>query len=128
MTMREKLAADLGLKLLALALAIALWLYVTGGKDTELAVEVPVKVINLAPGVALATQPPARLDVRVAGPALILRRLRPDKMVVSLDMRRVQAGSVAFPALDRLVPVPAGIRVVRISPAAIQLTVLTAEK
>lgn len=126
MSVRGRLLYNLDLKLLALALAIILWLYATGGKEAEVAVEVPVRVINLAPGLALAGQLPARLEVRLAGPAIILKRLHPDRMVVSLDMGLVQGGSVAFSSLDRLVPVPAGTRVVRVSPATIELTVRAA--
>ena len=126
MNMREKLLHNLNLKLLALALAVVLWFYVAGWKEAEVSVEVPVRVVNLAPGLALTGQPPDRLDVRIVGPAIILKRLHEDKMVVSLDMRQVKAGSVAFPSLDRLIPVPAGIRVVRVSPATIELAVRTA--
>jgi hypothetical protein len=123
MNVRERLFHNLELKLLALALAVILWFYVAGGKSAEVTIEVPVKVIDLPPGLALVAQPPDHLDVRVAGPTIILKRLRQDKMVVSLDMGQVKAGSVAFSALDQRVPVPAGIRVVRVSPATIELAV-----
>ncbi len=128
MSVRERLLHNLDLKLLATALAVVLWLYVTAGKEAEVAVAVPVRVVNLSAGLALADQPPDRLDVRVVGPALALRRLHPDKMVVSLDMGQVKVGSVAFPSLDQLVPVPPGVRVVRVSPASIKLTVQTVNK
>ncbi len=123
MRVRERLFHNLDLKLLAIALAVVLWLYVTAGKEAEVAVAVPVRVVNLAAGFALVSQPPGRLDVRVVGPAIILRRLHPDRMVVLLDMGEVKAGSVAFPSLDRRIPVPPGIRVVRVSPATIELVV-----
>ncbi len=125
MSIRERISHNLGLKLLALALAVCLWLYVAGGKEEEVAVEVPVRVTNLAQGFVLASQPPDRLEVSVVGPPTILRRLHPDEMVVSLDMTKVKAGSVAFSSLDRRVPVPAGIRVVRVAPATIELAVRT---
>ncbi len=123
MNVREWILHNLGLKLLSLALAVCLWLYVAGGKEEEMAAAVPVRVTNLAPGLVLVSQPPDRLDVCIVGPPTILRRLHPDKMVVSLDMGKVKAGSVAFASLDRRIPVPTGIRVVRVSPATIELAV-----
>lgn len=125
MSMRERLLHNLNLKLLAVALAVALWFYVTGGKEAEMTVAVPVRVTNLATGLALASQPPDRLDVRVVGTAITLRRLHPDRMVVSLDMGGVNAGSVAFSSLDQRIPVPPGVRVVRVFPATIELAVQT---
>ncbi len=126
MSVREWLFHNLDLKLLAIALAVVLWLYVTAGKEVEVAVAVPVRVVNLTAGLALVSQPPDRLYVRVVGPAIILRRLHPDRMVVLLDMGQVKAGSVAFTSMDRRIPVPAGIRVVRVSPATVELAVRTA--
>jgi hypothetical protein len=125
MNVREKLTHNLGLKLLAIALAVVLWCFVVGGREAEREIAVPVRVINLAPGLALAGQPPDRLAVRVVGPEIILRRLHPDEMVVSLDMGQVKSGNVAFSALDQRIPLPAGIRVVRVSPATIELAVRT---
>jgi YbbR domain-containing protein len=65
--LREALLGNLGVKLMALSMAIALWSYATGKYTGELTCEVPVQ-ITYPPGYTLLQQSVRELKVKLKGP------------------------------------------------------------
>ena len=121
MTWRETWTHNLGLKALSLFLAALLWLFVTAGQESELDLQVPVLFENLSPGLAVVSQPPSRLDVRVAGPKIVLMRLRTERLAVVLDLKNAGEGTTGFPGPEKAIRFPDGVRVTRVAPAVIEL-------
>jgi hypothetical protein len=115
------LTHNIGQKALSLALAAVIWLFVTAEKEAEIGVEVQVGVKNLAPGLVIANQLPPRIDVRLAGPKIALLRLHTVRPVLLLDLQGAREGATGFPGLDRSIPLPAGVRVTRVTPATIEV-------
>ena len=126
--MRERLTENWGLKALSLLLAALLWLSVTAAKEGEVAVKVPVRINNLAPRLALATKVPSSIDLRIAGPKIRLLCLAKESLVASLDLQGVGEGGVTFADVARTVALPVGLRVTRVNPATIELTLVKDEK
>jgi YbbR domain-containing protein len=121
MTWRETWTHNLGLKALSLFLAALLWLFVAAGQESELDLQVPVQFENISPGLAVVNQPPTRLDVRVAGPKILLMRLQTDRLVVVLDLKGAGEGTTGFPGPEKAIRFPDGVRVTRVTPAVIEL-------
>jgi len=122
MNIRHTLGGNLRLKALALALAILLWCFAMKGEETELAVSVPVRLVHLPPGLEAAGNTPDRLDVRIAVPKLLVGRVKPETLAASLDLSQAREGSLIFSSLDRCLNIPAGVRVVRVQPATVELS------
>jgi YbbR domain-containing protein len=121
MKMREMLTHNIGLKALSLFLASVLWLFVAAGQKSEIGLTLPVKVTNLPPGLAIANRLPARIDVRLAGPRIMLLRLNTDRHPVLLDLKGAGEGTTSFPELETKLSIPYGIRVTRMTPASIEV-------
>jgi YbbR domain-containing protein len=121
MNLREMLTHNLGLKALSLFLAMVLWLFVAAGMETEIGLSLPVVFAHLSPGLAVVNRPPARIDVRLAGPRIILLKLKAEPLPVLLDLQGVREGTTVFPALEMAIRVPEGVRVTRVTPAAIEV-------
>jgi hypothetical protein len=112
---------NLGLKVLSLVLAAALWLFVVAEKETEIGAAVPVEVKNLPRGLAIVNRTPSRVDVRLAGPRIALLKMRAVPPLLLLDLQGAREGITGFPGLEKDIPLPAGVRVIRITPDTIEV-------
>ena len=128
MNVREMLAHNLGLKILSLFLAVMLWLFVAAGMEAEIGLSLPVVFTHLSSDLAVVNQPPARLDVRLAGPRILLLKLKAAQLPVLLDLQGVREGTTGFPAVEMAIRVPEGVRVTRVTPAAIEVRLAKAGK
>ena len=108
-----------GLKLLSLAIALMLWMIVSGEETVERGLRVPLELQQLPAGVELAGDVPTTVDVRVRGGSSTLSRVGTGDAVAVLDLRSARAGRQVFPLTADQVRVPFGVDVVQIMPSAI---------
>lgn len=117
------IANNFSLKLVSVVMASLFWLYVVAGRDSEKRLQVPVEIINLAANLTLVEKPPERLEVDLSGSRLALLTVRPESLRLLLDMSEVGEGTVLFTNLENGVRVGSGLRVTRVYPGRIELTV-----
>jgi YbbR domain-containing protein len=110
------------LKLLSLAFACGLWLLVNAGeRDAEMTLLMPVELRNL-PAQFVVTGPQTDfIDLRLRGPRTLLSQLKSKK--IKLDLNGVRPGLSSFRVNADLLSLPRGVKVVRISPAQINLEI-----
>ncbi len=113
-------------RLLSLLLAGLLWLGVTLEHPGEVRLLVPVVLEHLPAGLLLASPPPAVLEVTVAGPRILLLRPWLTGASCALDLSQATAGASSFSALDGRFGLDPELKVVRVSPAALRLTLVKA--
>jgi YbbR domain-containing protein len=121
MNRREIVSHNLGLKALSLLLATLLWLFVAVEQESEIAVAVPVTFKNLGDGLTVSNQPPTNLDVRVAGPKILLLKIQAERPVAVLDLKGIREGTTSFPGLEKTLHLRTGLRVTRITPASVEV-------
>ncbi len=113
----------LGLKIMAIALATALWLTVAGEHVVERSMRVPLAVRNLPNTLEIVGDLPAAVDVRVRGSSAQLSRIDPGEVVAMLDLTNARTGSRLFHLRTDEVDVPYGIEVAQVMPPTLSLTV-----
>ena len=119
MTIRA-LSRDLPLKLLALALAVGLWLNVAREPVVERHLDVPLGIQNVPAGLELVEVPEA-VAVRVRGASSIVSGLAPGDVMAILDLTDEHPGPrrlFDMLAAGRL-QVPFGVEVTRVLPPTI---------
>ena len=111
-----------GLKLLSFAIAVMLWMVVSGDEIVERGLRVPLELQQFPAG--------ARVDGRSAVDRRRPRARRLDRVesrvadgdvVAMLDLRSAQPGQRVFPMTQDQVRVPFGVDVVQITPSAIAM-------
>ncbi len=111
---------NLGLKLLAAALAIGLWLSVAGEAMIERGFEVPVGFENVPADLQVAGDPPDTVHVRVRGPMSIVNRLALGDVVAVLDLAGERPGERRlFDMFAGRVRTPFGVEVIQVIPSTI---------
>ncbi|NLW06718.1 MAG: hypothetical protein GX039_01865 [Clostridia bacterium] len=110
-----------GYRLLAVILALILWVYVTSEQNPmgETLVRVPLETQNLSEDLVIADSPTA-VQVRVEGRKIVINSLLPRDIRAYVDMRYAQAGDNFLPVR---VEVPAGVDIIDINPAEARIEV-----
>ena len=119
--MRNRLFRHLGLKVLAIALAVLLWLTVAGEHVVERSLRVPLEFRNIPSTLEIVGNAPDNVDVRVRGSSALLSRLRAGEIVAVLDLGSARAGSRLFHIRNDEVRAPFGVEVAQVVPATLAL-------
>src|SRR5215470_14206367 len=115
--LRRWILENAALKMVALVLAVTLFILVRGEKETERAVRVGVAYLKPSDRL-LVTEVPDSIDVWVRGPWTRIKRLDPgDVDPVVIDLTKVPDGDV--PIDERSIRLPPGLRVVSVRPSKI---------
>ena len=119
----EKIVAlagsNFGLKVLALTIAVGLW--VAGHRDIERAVEVPVEFRNIPPDLMVLDNRIDYVVLRFSGPRTLVSTLDPNDLKLSLDLGGAKPGAVSYPLSSGSFNIPRGVTVARITPPVVHL-------
>jgi YbbR domain-containing protein len=112
---------NLGLKLMAVLLASALWFTVAGEHDVERTMRVPLDLQNKPPLMEIVGDPPTTVDVRVLGSSAVLNRMDPGEIIAVLDLSTAREGARLFNMRAENVRSPFGVDVLQVTPSNISL-------
>lgn len=113
---------NLGLKLLALAIAALVWFTMGGEYVVERIVQVPLEMRNRPERLELVGNPPDQVEVRLRGPSGVLSRLQPGDVVAILDLGAARPGSRLFHLRTDEVRGPFGVTVSQVVPQTVALS------
>lgn len=113
---------DWVLRLISLGLAVILW-YFVGGEDTvNKNVMVPVEVINLPRDLVISNQFKKEIEVSVTGPRSLVFDMGKGKIARQIDLAKATPGTMVFENTNDVINVPRGVKVQRIQPKSIILS------
>ena len=112
---------NLGLKLMAVLLASALWFTVAGEHDVERTMRVPLDLQNKSPLMEIVGERPTTVDVRVLGSSAVLNRMDPGEIIAVLDLSTAREGARLFSMRAENVRSPFGVDVLQVTPSNISL-------
>ena len=116
------LTRNFGWKLLALSLAVLLWIAVEGEPELVTVQSVPVFYRNVEPSLALVSNPPLAVKLELRGASDELSSDHLSNVAVLLDLAGVtQPGERVFPISSTNVSLPAGVTFVRSDPSQLML-------
>lgn len=121
--LRQLVVRDIGLKLLALALAVAFWIQVAGQPVVERGLDVPLGFENVPDLLHVGGDLPDTVRVRVRGASNIVSGLQPGDVVAAIDLAGERAGRRRlFDMFAGRVRAPFGVEVTQVVPATIALS------
>jgi YbbR domain-containing protein len=119
----EKIVAlagsNLGLKALALIIAVGLW--VAGHRDIERAIEVPLEFRNIPSDLMVVDNRVDYVVLRLMGPRTLISTLNASDLKLILDLEGAKSGSLSYPLASAYFNVPRGITVARITPPVLHV-------
>lgn len=130
-SLKRLLLDDLGTKVLALILALAVYVHVLSRQDRELTYRIPLRVAALPSGLAIANEVPDHLRVRVRASGKDLLRLRTQRFYAEVRMDASRPGRLQRPILGSDVLLPKGVEVTEVEildPLTLELILETTER
>ena len=120
--MARWLRHDWQLKLVALAVAIGVWFLVVSGDRSHVSFAAPVEYVGVGEGLVLVGSPPYPVDLQVDAPRWAAAQLSPTSVRVRVNLAALGEGEHAVPLGAEHVQVPAGVRITRITPSWLRVT------
>ena len=118
---RRHVLYNFWLKLLSLALAVALWLAVTRDPVAEVAVEVPIEFHNIPQNLEISSENVPRAQIWVRGPQRVVRRLQSADVYAEIELGNMRPGERTFDLTAEQVRRPKELEVVQIVPSQFHL-------
>jgi hypothetical protein len=115
---------NLGLKVSALAIALALWAAYNSEPVVETGYSAPLLLVNMPDGLEVEGEVPATVRLRVRGRLARLRRLAPGEVSVSADCSLARAGSQRVKLEPNMAGVPYGTEIVGVTPPEIEISLV----
>lgn len=123
-TIWARLNDNLGLRILSLMLAIALWLFVNAGQHSSRAsFKVPISYRALPAGFVVVSDKPGFVKVEISGPPTLLSLIQPDRLLLRLDLSGVNVGQAVFKITPEMFNLPRHTTMTRLSPSQLVLDV-----
>jgi YbbR domain-containing protein len=112
---------NLFLKVISILLAFILWYFVVSERSGETAISVPLDLRNIPNSLIIIKNPEEFINLRVRGPATVLRGLSPNNTRAIIDLSDAKPGVATFAIEPEQITLPRGLRVTMVSPASIVL-------
>jgi hypothetical protein len=126
--LRRGASQNLGLKVIALALAVAAWWFVAGENKVLVSFTIPLEIRNLPKEMTITNKVERQVEVRLSGPSSLLSGMRPSEISASVDLAAGRAGRQYITLDDRAVKVPPGVKLQRIYPSSIEVVLDRTER
>ena len=121
---RRLRGSNIGLRILAVALAVGLWIFVNAGERGSVeSLTVPVSYASLPAGMVIVNNPPKEVKIEVTGPRTLLSLLDPERLTLKIDMRSIAAGQSEFKIYPAMFNVGRNTSVTSISPDQLSLDI-----
>ncbi|HYV20345.1 MAG TPA: CdaR family protein [Verrucomicrobiae bacterium] len=117
------LRRNIRLKSFSFLIALVWWAVVHGEDARIKDFVVPIDYINLAQSLEQSGRIVDTVTVRLRAPEAVLRNVTEDRLAVALDLGRAPLGEQHIPITGKMMRVPPGTEVVRVSPAVIPVRV-----
>jgi YbbR domain-containing protein len=122
--LKDLLTRNLGLRAIALFLAIGLWVFVNAGQhEAQISLQVPINYRGLPASMMIVNQRPDFVDVQISGPRTLLSLLDPSRLGLNLDLTGVAPGQASFKINPEMFNVPRQTSVTRVSPSQVVLDI-----
>jgi YbbR domain-containing protein len=113
---------NFGLKFLSLLIAIGLWYSVAHDPVAEIAINVPIELHNIPDNLVVSSEVIPQAQIRVRGPARVIRQLQPEEIHPIIDLTGVVPGEKTFDLTAHQIHLPGEADVVQVVPSHLRIS------
>lgn len=117
-----RLTAQWELKVLSVAFALLLWIFVISEDKLEAVFAVPIDLTDRPAGLEVTSLGVEVVVVRVEGFRSVVGRLRDEHLRAEVSLREAQPGRFVARILPSNIVAPRGVRVVEVTPSQVRAT------
>lgn len=118
---------SLGLKVLSVFLAASLWFYVNYRGQSDAVIDAPIELKNVPTGMEILKQGAKKASLTIRAHERIIQGVRPSDFHIMVDLSGAKMGENTLNLDERNVVSPRAVKVLRIDPVSVKVTVDEAE-
>src|SRR5690242_7208890 len=120
--LRRHVIHNIGLKLISLVLAVALWLAVARDPVDEVPIEIPIEFHRMPENLEISSENIPKAQILLCGPERLIHRLQPTDVHAEIDLGHINAaGERTFDLSSHPIQKPHDLDVVQVIPSQFQL-------
>lgn len=119
---REHVFHNIGLKILSLLIAVALWATVTRDPVAEVALTVPIEFHHVPENLEISSEVIPQAQIRVRGPARVIRGLDAAEIHPVLDLEGSTPGERTYDLTSKQIHLPRDAEVVQVVPTQLRVS------
>ena len=120
--MRKLLFENFGLKITAILLSVLLWLFASSRGLSEIALDVPLELKDIPPGIELINHSIKVVGVNIKGQEGIIRTIRPSDIRAFVDLSKARKGESIYSINKNNIKLPPGVTVTNITPSSVRVS------
>ncbi len=120
--MKEYFTNNIGKKILAITLAIILWIIANFEQDIEKNIEIDIQYNDLSPELIIKNSPPEALNIRIRGSRTKLSTLKTDNYSYPISLSNVKRGISKFNIRAEQIRIP-GVQILGLSPSELDIEI-----
>lgn len=124
MSIKKFIFKNLGLRIVALILAILLWIWIAGKERSysERTMEVNVEYFNVAANIDIRSINPDKVRLKVRGISKELNKIEPEDVRVRVNMQGIRESTLLSLDTESVLEYPENIEVISLYPKRIEIT------
>jgi YbbR domain-containing protein len=111
------------IKIVSVALAVLLWIYVGGLKEKDRFITVPFEIRNITPGYTVSSDTPSFIKIVLRGTEGNLALVKEDEIKAYVEMDKGRRGRNRGAVRVEKLGIPPGVTIKEVSPRTVDLTV-----
>lgn len=120
--LREHVFGHLTLKLLSILIAVSIWYAVAHDQPAEIALSVPIEFYNTPEHLEISSERIQRAEIRVQGPARVLREMTNADIDAVIDLAGARVGEHTFDLTPKQIRhLPHNVQILQVVPSQIRL-------
>ncbi|MEW6585815.1 MAG: CdaR family protein [Nitrospirota bacterium] len=120
--MKNLIFHNFGLKIVAVLLAVVLWLFVTSRGQSEMFIEVPIEFTNIPPRLEMVKQSSKVVTLNIKGQERFIKTVKPSDVRVSIDLSKAKKGESMYYINKDDIIVPGAITVANMNPSSVRVS------
>jgi YbbR domain-containing protein len=122
-SLKDLLSRNWFAKVLALVLAILLWVTISSQANSEIGIVIPLEYRNIPPQLEIIDDTANTVEVRLRGPATLIREVSPQDISATVELSGLGPGDKIVQLTSQNIRAPFGVEVVRVNPSQVRLNI-----
>jgi hypothetical protein len=121
--MRKSFLENLGLKLAAVLLSVALWFFATSRGQSEISIDVPLVFRNIPSGLEMIDNNIKTISLNIKGQERPIKNIKLSDIVIYIDLSKAKKGKSIYYVTRDNIKLPHSLTVLNINPSSVKVII-----
>lgn len=121
--MRKFFLDNLGLKIAAVLLSVALWFFATSRGQSEISIDVPLVFRNIPSGIEMVNNNIKTISLNIKGQERLIKNIKLSDIVIYIDLSKAKKGKSIYYVTRDNIKLPHSLTVLNINPSSVKVII-----